>query len=358
MAVWHIDGFDYTTGSASPGSTLYNADVAVDAGASRWGTNATHVSNLAYNWQSFARGPGGTRLVGAMAFKANGGSSASLFFGAYDSNPAGGAAAYIGTNGGNNITVTNWGYNGGIFGRAQTVIISADAGFPVANNQWHWLEFDLDWGVGTPTQRLWVDGNAIYNAAIHLGSSDSSSPAVWALDFGMYYAASQTVYMDDVICLNNTDDGTPGCLTYADMPLGLKQFTTLRPVSDTTAQFTHLSGASNFNMVDEADLDGNTTYNYYNAPASGIRDLFGYGDLSFLPLSILTVGVITAWQNAGGGTLQMKTLAKSGGTEALQSAHNLGAGYATQVDMFYNAPSGSPWTGATVNAANFGYQVV
>jgi len=359
MAVWFIDGFDYTTGSATPGSTFYTSDVGMDIGTSRWSTNCGFVANSVANFISQGYGPGGSRVAGAIAFKADGGSTSSLFFGFINRSTPGTSAAYIGTNGGNNITVTNWKGNGGIFGRSQAVTLSVDAGFPVANGQWHWLEFDLDWATtGTPTQKLSLDQNVIYNSAFNINGSGGETPNIEAIDFGMYYVASETVYVDDVILYDDTDDGTPGCITYANWPLGLKQFSTIRPTGDVTSDFTPLSGTDNFAMVDEPDLDGNTTYNYANAPASGTRDLYSYSNLSFLPLSILTVAVIDAWQNAGGGSAEMKALAKSAGVEMLQSSHYLGAGYATQIDMFYNDPSGNPWTGTTINGANFGYETV
>jgi len=354
MAVWYMDGFDYTTGDYTPGATFYNADIGISAGTSRWSTNCFQYST-GTRATTFVYGPGGTRSMGAIAFKTLSGNNLSRFFGMIW--PAVASAAYIGTDGSNSIIVTNWKGNLGIFGYEQNNTLVVDAGFLIADNQWHWLEWDLDWGTAPKTQRLALDGNVIYNGVFDLNAGGLSvgSIGVYGVDY-QYRFTSGTVSVDDVICYDDTDDGTPGCLTAASWPLGLKQFTTIRPSGDVTTDFTPLSGSDNYAMVDEADLDGDTTYNYLNGPVTGNRDLFSYTDLGFNPLSILTIGVVDAWQNAGAGALQMHALAKSSGVEMASSSKNLGSGYVSQLSMFYNDPSGNPWTGTTVNAANFGYE--
>lgn len=131
--------------------------------------------------------------------------------------------------------------------------------------------------------------------------------------------------------------------------LGERRVETLRPAADTaTKNFTPLSGTSNFAMVDETLVDGDTTY--VQSSTVGARDLYTLGPLSSTPATIDAVQVVSFAEKTDATTRSLYNSVQSAGTDSDGSAFNLAASYARFDRLLANDPNGGgTWTPSRVN---------
>ena len=138
--------------------------------------------------------------------------------------------------------------------------------------------------------------------------------------------------------------------------LGDTRVETLFPTSDSSVAFTHLSGANNYGMVDEAAMDGDTTYNYSSTPTQ--TDLFGHGALSNTPTTIFAAAVTSAIRQESASTRAIQNEISSSASVADGAAVVPGVTYQYQQDIFIDDPhTSAAWAAAALNSAIFGYNL-
>lgn len=138
--------------------------------------------------------------------------------------------------------------------------------------------------------------------------------------------------------------------------LGDVKVTTLLPTSDGNATtFTPSTGSDNYAMVDEANLDSDTTYNA-SSTADQI-DTFGLTDST--ATSILGVQEFIVARKDDAGARTIATVCRSNGTDNVGATESPGTTYVVYRTIREVDPNTSAaWTVNGLNSAEFGYKVV
>ena len=130
----------------------------------------------------------------------------------------------------------------------------------------------------------------------------------------------------------------------------------LVPTSDAAVAFVPSTGASNFALVDEATVNGDT--DYVSGSTVGDSDLYGLGDLSDTPTTIHAVVVSAFAEKTDAASRSIGLQAKSGATTSVSGNLAVNAAYGKYEYILQNDPNGAvAWTGAAVNAMQAGMKV-
>jgi hypothetical protein len=215
----------------------------------------------------------------------------------------------------------------------------------ICDNAWHWLEF-YDISQNNSTYKCFVDGIQQFNASSTTQSYTKTGLAFYAL------ATNGTITIDDVIVFDNSSPG----LQASNIPIGAMTITTKRPSSDSSVQFTPDSGGTNYNRVNEAAADDDTSYVQDNT--SGHADTYGYGALGYNPSIIYAANVVSRFKNPGSGQISGKTRCISGGTTSDGTVTLAPASYQNMRTAYNQDPHTSAnWTQTNLDAATFGIAV-
>ena len=192
---------------------------------------------------------------------------------------------------------------------------------------------------------VYANGNAIIDYTGDIGTG-----AV-----GMYLASSggniqnwnSFLYMDDWFV--ETGSGN----SVGPVPTARFQYSAVTAAGDDANWSVFPSGA-NYQAVDEATMDSDTTYVY--ASAADLQDLYGAGNIT-LPSSYgiaqVWIGTYAKKTNAGVDS-QIKHVISDGSTDVEGSAISIGTGYEMQMTAFATAPDSSAWTEANFNSMQIG----
>ena len=214
----------------------------------------------------------------------------------------------------------------------------------VCDGLWHWFEIKRFYAAGSANFTIYVD--TLLQGAT--GGNASGSPSTW----GFNSIAGITMWIDD----DYLYDDTTGFPTSANFPVGPRQITTTRPISDGTCTFSTLSaGTSHSALVNETAPDGDTTY--VEDPTIGDQDLLNFGALGYTPTGITGVVMNAYLINPAGGSINNQMVCKSGATTTASTATLTPTTYITKQAAFNVDPNtAAAWTAAGVNAAQFGYK--
>lgn len=138
--------------------------------------------------------------------------------------------------------------------------------------------------------------------------------------------------------------------------LGDVKVVTLYPngAGDST-DFTPLSGA-NYENVDEAIADGDTTY--VQSSTVGHKDFYSFEGLSYTPEAIHGVQAVTVVRKDDAGTREVRVVTKSGATTTPGAAHALGTSYGVAMDLLeLNPNDAGAWSRSDIDALQVGVEV-
>jgi hypothetical protein len=161
-----------------------------------------------------------------------------------------------------------------------------------------------------------ASGNAYANGYQLGGSSASQNP-------------DETIYYEHCICCDDF--------------MGDMKFYCQTPNADSAVQWTPLTG-TNVSQIDEAEQDGDTSYN--SDGTAGDIDLFSFAATPTGMIGIFAV-IASIWVEPG-STHTCATVVSSSGTIADGATGSNGTSYVEQIDKFYNDPhTSAPWTNST-----------
>ncbi len=155
---------------------------------------------------------------------------------------------------------------------------------------------------------------------------------------------------------------------FGDTVLGDPHVDALAPTSDGTyTDWTPDTGSIHYSRVNEAQLDDNHSY-VHDAGTAGHKDSYGFQDLPYAAGTVFSAQLnLAADQKEDPATIKhkIKALIRQAGTDHLSSTllNGHGDAWLTQDYYFYRwlldqDPTGSDWTVATVNADEYGIDVV
>lgn len=211
----------------------------------------------------------------------------------------------------------------------------------VCDNVYHWIE----WTSNSGTRTLFIDNIQQFTFSDAHGNSPVS--------FGFQAVPGITMTIDDTIWYDSTT-GAPTPAT--NFPLGSRQITTIRPVSDGVCTYASLSsGTTHFSLVNEVNPNGDT--NYCEDGTSGNQDLFNMSALGFTPAGITTVMANAYMETGVPGTINNQLVCKSGTTTGASSSLVTSNSYSTRQASFPIDPNTSAaWVPTALAAAQFGYK--
>lgn len=117
--------------------------------------------------------------------------------------------------------------------------------------------------------------------------------------------------------------------------------------------------ANNYQQVNEANEDGDTTYVFMSASGAGDIDSYGFGNLTEISGTIGTIAINTIARIDDAGPHVYKNYSLSGGSNAVSANITPGASYVNAQTFQGTDPNtGVAWTISGRNAAQFGYKFI
>jgi hypothetical protein len=210
-------------------------------------------------------------------------------------------------------------------------------------NTWHSVEFGTTINTTTGSFVLIVDGATV----LTLNNVNTATTAgINQIQFGASNANQSlgNVQFDDLY------------VTDTVATLGPRRIETIYPSSDVVAQFTRLSGTTNFSNVNEALMNGDTSY--VQATNVGEADLYGLGDLASNPAAIDCVQISNYALKTDVATRTLALQVKSGASTTDGPAFTLASGYSKFERVLEKNPDGNVnWNVTSVNALQTGPKV-
>lgn len=322
----HSDGFDShatgaTTLSTGDAGWTGQAGVTIVAAQGPFSGNVLRRAAATLGWASFSI-PGAQKRVAAW-FRTGG------FGGAAETSLLEtGAGVRL-------LTLDNLGYLRAYDGAG--TLRATSAGAAMAPATWTWVEIDFE-----PTGIfVWVGAQFIMS---YVGAYTAPSAALRIL--GAAPANTPITDVDDLIAWDETGS------FFTTTVLSPRRIQLARPsAAGAYSQWTPTSGA-NWQAADAATWAGGVGN---TATAAGQADAYEFTDLAALPGVVDAVVVKSRVVNNGAGAASIAHLAReAGGIESLATAQTVPVSVGVVRSTLYRDPLGVAWTGATINAAQFG----
>ena len=167
---------------------------------------------------------------------------------------------------------------------------------------------------------------------------------------GSAVAGSMAYYLDDFYLCD--DSGS-----YNNNFLGDVYVQTLRPnANGATVEFVPLSG-TNYQMVDDPDQDGDTTYN--SGSIVGEKDLYAFGNLQGTTNTILAVQQVAVMKKSDGTarTVQLQMDDSVNAEVDDGGGHTLESAYKRFSKVWNRDTAGAAWNTTKVNAIEAGVEI-
>jgi hypothetical protein len=347
MAEQHIDGFDFETSSADlVGGNFWSGvnsspNVAIDPTTFRKFGKSLMLSPGGGLFKNLTGTPGTIILAAGLTYTA-GAAPEVQFWNTADQTGA-------------NITVTVDQVNHRLQVRAGSnngsVLLSSANNSALAQT---WIFFELkivfSATVGSISLKIFQPGGA--NATVTASGLNTAPSGAQCASYTLQNdpSGSEPCWFDDHYCLDTTG-GSLNDVTGADVVIEA-----LFPNANVAVAFTPLSG-SNFQMVDEHAMDGDTSYN--KSTTVGNIDDFTVGALSDTPTTIYDVAVVSCARQETASTRALQNRLTSNATLVSGAAPTLAVSYGYRQDFIGpNDPNtGIAWTPSGVNAAKPGYKL-
>jgi hypothetical protein len=227
--------------------------------------------------------------------------------------------------------------SGGVYfysGAGGTTICSSAAGL-FSTNTWIYIEVELTLAASGGTVTVYVNGASVCSGTgntLAAGGSGGGKLQIYSFpDTG-----------------NSNNDFDDIYVTSGASRLGECKIETLRPASDNTVAWTPSTGPSNYALVNETLVNGDTSF--VQTAATGTRDLYGISPLGSTPVNIFAITVVSFAEKTDATTRQLYNSVRSGATDSDGSAVNLAASYGRYDRIIETDPATSAaWTASGVN---------
>jgi hypothetical protein len=234
---------------------------------------------------------------------------------------------------------------------AGTTLLGTTAAGVFAQNVFHHIEiaFTIHDSTGVVTlrvdgtERLSLTGVDTRNGATGVWSSVKLTADVTAAGIGDFITYDNFIVWDASGSVNNTFLGPTRIKTI--YPSGAGASTDFTP-----------SAGSNYENVDEALMDADTTYNSETTP--GDHDTYAYGDVG-LTGTIKAVQVNLVVRSDGAGAETVAPVVRIGSTDYDGTAVGISTSYGVKTQIYEESPDTTdPWTVSEVDGAEFGIKLV
>lgn len=228
--------------------------------------------------------------------------------------------------------------------RAGSTSIGQTAAGVISANVWYYLEIEAVISATVGVVNIYLNSTQV----LALSTVNNKGQSAGTIDQLTIFPGQNTVsYLADDFYM-----------TSVASKLGECRVETVRPTADTAQKdWTPNSGAVNFSRVNEATIDGDTSYVSSSTP--GQIDLYDFADLSSAPATIHAVQTTIIARKDDAATRTVRSKVKSSSTTSNGATTALSTSFASVRDIFVNDPNtSSAWTGSTFNAAQMGMEEV
>lgn len=244
--------------------------------------------------------------------------------------------------------------NGGlIVFRNDTLLDSSVAG--LTKDNWHYLEIKVTTSnsISADDFIIRVDGEEVLNLNAGTDTQHQSTSGITRIDFAGPSNSAGYAYIDDLyVC---SDSGSNNNTFLGDV-----RITPVFPNAvGTNSDFTPSDGTSdNYEMVDDATNDGDTTY-----VESETVDHYDTYQCEAVPATPYEIKGIAVWgsmtkDDAGNRTLKAVTVSDGTTAESPETIYPTAGQYLGEFGIFEEDPAtGAAWTESAANAAEFGFKI-
>jgi hypothetical protein len=204
----------------------------------------------------------------------------------------------------------------------------------------------------SPNGTVEVRVNGTNSGWLNLTAQDTQNAGTAVFNTLRFNAASSRIYDYDDLYVCDTAGGAPNNDFLGDIRVDFYGVTGNGAVN----QFARSSGSANYEMVDDATPDGDSTYVYDSIPNR--QELYNVADMTHTPLTIMGIQGIVSARKSDAGSRTHQPLIRSGSTIYPGSAVNLSTTYAMYADIRGTDPdTAAAWTSGGVNAVQVGSEV-
>lgn len=228
-------------------------------------------------------------------------------------------------------------------------VLGTTAAAAIALNTWHYIECEITVSDTVGVFKVYVDGVQVLNLT-GLDTRNGTPTTIDTIQVGHRKspngASSGVRYdFDDIYVVD------------AATKLGERRVETLYPSADTAQKdLTPNSGTANFSRVNEAQVDGDTSY--VQGSTVGNTDRYDLGDLTGAPATIDAVQVSCFGEKTDATSRSIALQVKSGATTSDGSNFALAASYGKLERLLTTDPNGGgAWSAAAVNALQVGPKI-
>jgi hypothetical protein len=238
--------------------------------------------------------------------------------------------------------------------RNGTSLTSGTSVTALSANTWYYIEWKVTIAdsISASTCKVRINGVDAITVATGQDLKNTANSSANQLYLGHYTvtSAGNIWYYDDLYVCN-----TSGSVN--NDFLGDVRVETLYPSgAGNTTQFTPSAG-SNYQCVDDADPDDDTTY--VESGTVGHVDTYAFDDLSASPTSVFGIQTVIMARKTDGGSRTATPVVRSGGTDYDGTTFGLADTYTCDHQVWENDPdTAAAWTESGINAAEFGFEVV
>ena len=259
----------------------------------------------------------------------------------YALNNYGIVAFYDGTTQGITLNLTSTGDIQVVCG---ATVLATTSALGIEINVWYFIEFKCVCG-SSGSFELRVNGTTVASGSGVNTQTGSDAYYDRVRFFGGPYANPCT---DDFYVLD-------GSGTSNNNFLGNNKIVAILPSADAGPNAWTATGTPHAAQVNENPPDDDATY--VQDSVSGDKELWDYASLSGIG-TVQGIQISTDARLTDIGSIGLKTLAKSAGTESDDAGQAVtSTTYSTFMRIMATDPSGNPWTQTTLNAAQFGVGV-
>lgn len=211
---------------------------------------------------------------------------------------------------------------------------------------WYYVEWQV-YVDNSGSTEVWVDGDKWIEVS---GDTRSSFDAgLDQVEMGMEDSTFEEILFDDIYVIDPTDGVSP------TSRLGDVYIHTLSPCADGGSIAWTPSAGSNWQNVDDADYDADTTYN--SACVVGDRDSFSFETLPASSASHFGVVLWAIARKTSTGSRGINLLNELSGSEQKSSSAALGNSYTAFSYRMSQSPCGAEWKAADVTNSEFGIEI-
>ena len=234
--------------------------------------------------------------------------------------------------------------------RGDSAVMGTSAGAAMKVNQWNYLEAKVTIDNSAGVIVLKLNGVEVLNLT-GIDTQNGGTDDLGFVKLSGGYSSGPGNWWDDMIVMDTAGS------EFNDF-IGDTRITAISPDGDTAdADWTKSGGATNYENVDDATPDDDTTY--VESGTVTDKDIYDHGALGISPDTVKGVVVNVLGKDISAGTRGVKLVCKSGTTEEQSPDElTLGGDYGTvQEGWEKNPDNDADWNETTVNAAKFGMEL-